>query len=71
MSQKPKIKTIKCRVCHKKFRVKSTDFAKEIQTCVLADCDLKARREEIASVAIFPATVMTVNDIMDKRGIQS
>ena len=83
MSQKLKIKTIKCRLCHKKFKVKSTDFEKEIQTCVLADCDLKSRRKEIVSVAIFPCkmaandnvVVVTIEDPIvikvDKRGIQS
>lgn len=82
MSQKPKIKTIKCRVCHKKFKVKSTDFDREIQTCVLTDCDLKVRIEEINSVAVFPckaavndSIVVTIEDPIvikvDKHGVES
>lgn len=83
MNQKLKIKTIKCRVCHKKFKVKSTDFDKEIQTCVLVDCDLKIRVEEINSIAVFPCKVVAANDSIvvtiedpivirvNKHGIQS
>lgn len=73
MNQKSKIKAIKCRVCHSKFKVKSTDFDQEIQKCILPECDLRARLDEIntarefygISVVVVPTSNMVEVSIED------
>ena len=52
-------------MCHKSFKVKATDFEKEMQTCVLSDCDLKQRREELSSIVSIAIKVVPIRDLIE------
>ena len=71
MSQKLKIKKIKCRICLQSFKIKSTDFDKTIQECLLQGCDLRSPEtteliaRAVAQIKVIPIKHVAAQDCIE------